>query len=123
MNVDVTILNAGEDAFGSEFYLHLPPTLSYINTDRDVTDSSILCFAPSAINGPSLRCEIGNPLPASKTVRLRVILQPNPGNDEKSISFLAETNSTNKEEPNKLSDNKKLLTLNFKADTSLLLSG
>lgn len=123
LKVDVLIFNAGEDAFGAEFYLHLPPTLSFINTDREVTNSSVLCFAPGDVNGPSLRCEIGNPLSAFKTIRLRVILQPNPGDEQKFISFWAETNCTNKERPDTLMDNKQNLNLNFKAETSLPISG
>ena len=121
--VDVTIYNGGEDAYGAEFYLDLPSTLAFINTERNVTNSSVICFPPGELNGPVLRCEIGNPLPASKTIRISIILKPNPGTDENFISFLAETNSTNKEESYNLNNNKKMLDLNFKANTSLFLIG
>ncbi|KAK4002779.1 hypothetical protein OUZ56_004581 [Daphnia magna] len=120
--IDVEIHNDGEDAFGADFYLHLPPVLSFINTDKEYTDQSILCFPPGEINGLALRCEVGNPLPAMKTARLRVILQPTPG-DDAFVSFLAETNSTNKEDDSTKSDNSKLLQLTFKAETKLALSG
>lgn len=116
------IQNDGEDAFGADFYLHLPPELGFINTDKEYTDQSVLCFPPGEINGLTLRCEVGNPLPAMKTARLRVILQPTPG-DEAFVSFLAETNSTNVEEESTLNDNNKMLELTFKAETKLALSG
>ena len=120
--IDVLVYNGGEDAFGAEFYLNLPPVLSYINTDKGYTDPSIECFPPGDVNGPVLRCEIGNPLVATKSARLRIVVQPNPG-DENEISFLAETNSTNKENANTLQDNQKMLNLRFKTDTKLVLAG
>lgn len=122
--IDASVFNAGEDAFGSEFYLHLPGrTLSFINTDSSGSDSLVQCFPPEDLNEPVLRCEIGNPLPAGKTARIRVILQPNPAEDINSVSFLAEANSTNKEETNHLADNKETLNLRFTADASLQLNG
>ena len=92
----MTIFNAGEDAFGADFYLDLPPVLSYINTDKEFTNSSVLCDPPGDTNGPFLRCEIGNPLSSNKMARLRVILEPKAG-DDNFVSFLAEINSTNSE--------------------------
>ncbi len=118
----MSVYNGGEDAFGAEFFLHLPIELSYINTDKGFTDPSIECFPPGDVNGPVLRCEIGNPLIANKSARLRIVVQPNPGQSD-SISFLAETNSTNKEDANTLQDNQKMLNLKFKTITSLVLSG
>ena len=91
--VDASIYNAGEDAFGSEFYLHLPGrSLGYVNTDSMGTQVPIQCFPPEDLNDPVLRCEIGNPLPSGKTSRIRVILQPNPDEEKNSVSFMAETN-------------------------------
>ncbi|XP_057364888.1 integrin alpha-PS2-like [Daphnia carinata] len=120
--IDVVIYNNGEDAFGADFYLHLPSSLGFINTDKEYTDQSVLCFPPGEINGLALRCEVGNPLPSNKTARLRVILRPTPG-DDAFVSFLAETNSTNAENDNTKNDNSELLKLTFKAETKLALRG
>ena len=123
--VDVAIFNAGEDAFESEFFLYLPPTLSFINTDRNKSNGSILCSPPDEDSDRLLRCDIGNPLPSLKSVFLRIYLQPVPDvtRPDRTISLTYEANSTNKEEPGKLSDNRQSLNLGLQVNTTLLLGG
>lgn len=118
----MTIYNAEEDAYRAEFYLDLPPVLSYINIDKDYTDSSVLCVPPDDKIGLFLRCEIGNPLRSKKTVRLRVVIEPRPG-DDNFVSILAKTNSTISELDSTMADNTKWLNLTFKAETKLALNG
>lgn len=123
--VDVNIYNAGEDAFGSEFLLHLPPTLSFINTDRNSSNFDILCWPPGEDSGPVLRCDIGNPLEQRQTAALRVLLQPVPDvtKPDRVISFHLQVSSIYKEEAAKAADNQKNLTLDLRVDTDLIIDG
>ena len=127
LELDVVIHNDGEDAFESHFYLQLPKTLDFINTERSVGNSSVLCSPPDDDDndGRVLICDVGNPLPAAKSVYLRVYLQPNPdvNSPRRSISFTMSTNSTNQEINGKDDDNAKTLDLPLAVQTNLLLGG
>lgn len=127
LEVDVVIHNGGEDAFESEFYLHLPRTLDFINTDRSMSSSSVLCSPPNYGDSEhrALICDIGNPLVAGQSVSLRVYLQPNPDVNQplRSISFAMNANSTNREIDGKEADNRQTIDLPLIVRTGLSLGG
>ena len=129
LEVDVVIHNDGEDAFESQFYLHLPKMLNFINTDRSTSSSSssVLCSPPDYEDDDHrvLICDIGNPLAARQSVSLRVYLQPNPNVNQlmRSIFFNMDTNSTNKEIDGKDDDNHKTIDLPLVVQTNLALGG
>lgn len=120
--MNVAIFNAGEEAYGVQFFLELPNVMKYVQTDQDYTDTSVSCSPPSDANGPVLVCDVGSSLPANKTAHLSIIIQPT-STYEKSLSLVAETNSTDTEKDETLSDNKQTITLTFIANTTLALSG
>ena len=120
--VDVAILNKNEDAYEAKFFLYLPPSLSFISTDRNYTNSSISCAPITQTASPHLLCELGNPLAANAAVYLRVVLQPVDIKD-KTVLLIAETNSTNKESDYTLQDNMATVTLNFWTQANLVLTG
>ena len=67
LEIEVTVLNAAEDAFEASVYLTLPEEVRFVRIDHDDKDSSpgVLCLSPSEESGqPTLGSEIGNPLAA-----------------------------------------------------------
>lgn len=127
LDVDVSIYNDGEDAFESQFYLHLPKMLDFINTDRSSSSSSVLCSPPNYEDDEHrvLICDIGNPLSTQQSVSFRVYLQPSPDVNQplQSISFTMDTNSTNSEIDGKDADNHKTIDLPLVVQTGLSLRG
>ena len=79
LEIQVSIFNAAEDAFESMLYLQLPQAVGFVNIERgEAADTSVLCSAPSEETGHVLRCDLGNPLPAFRTVTFRILLQVAP---------------------------------------------
>lgn len=120
--VDVSIHNAGEDAFASYFQLHMASMLSFINTERNGSDFSVQCSPPE---DDILRCSIGNPMPADSTVKLRIFLQPVPDvtSNNRDVHFQLDAFSVNKEEPSKSLDNRRNVSLSFYVETDLFVDG
>ena len=118
--VEVSIYNAGEDAFASYFQLHMVSALSFINTERNGSDFSVQCWPPEE---DILRCSIGNPMPADSTVKLRIFLQPVPDttDNNRDVEFQLETFSVNKEEPSTSFDNYAKVSLSFQVETDLFV--
>lgn len=100
LSFDVLVKNHGEDAFEAGFYMTVPENLNYkkvsqIGVFRDVT---ITCTAPSIQTNNTLKCDIGNPLPAGKLINFRVIFDPaNKTGLAPAYEFYMEANSTNVE--------------------------
>ena len=79
LEIQVSIFNAAEDAFESMLSLQLPQAVGFVNIERgEAADTSVLCSAPSEETGHVLRCDLGNPLPAFRTVTFRILLQVAP---------------------------------------------
>lgn len=64
---DVMIPNYGEDAFEASFFMVFPKGLNFRKVDY-ARDSPITCTAPSASTNMTLKCDLGNPLSAGKSV-------------------------------------------------------
>ena len=140
LEIEVSVLNAAEDAFEATVYLHLPPQVSFVKIDRaEESDTiSILCSPPVDDTGRVLRCDIGNPLPAFRTAVFGIHLQPsssliggsndNGNGDTKSkttssLDFLLEVNSTNPEEASQMFDNRLEISLPIRVQTDLFIGG
>lgn len=140
LEIEVTVLNAAEDAFEAAVYLTLPEEVRFVRVDRDERESGpgALCSSPSDESGvPVLRCEIGNPLAAFRTSIFTIVLQPSArlarenaataiasGLKAKStLDFLLEVNSTNPEENSQLFDNRMEISLPIRVETDLSIRG
>lgn len=103
LTVEVLISNFGEDAFEANFFMNIPQGLDYKSTKRigESRDTSYICTAPSLATNNTLKCDIGNPLPAGKSVNFKVFMEPSKRGGKASIvpfyDFYMETNSTNEE--------------------------
>ena len=137
LEIQVTVLNAAEDAFEAAVYLTLPEEVRFVRVDRDES-SAVLCSSPSEDSGqPVLRCEIGNPLAAYKTVVFTIVLQPSARlarenaaiaiasglKAKSSLDFFLEVNSTNAEESSQLFDNRLEISLPIRVETDLSIRG
>ncbi|XP_070507183.1 integrin alpha-PS2 isoform X2 [Chironomus tepperi] len=124
LTVDVLVSNFGEDAFESTFFMTVPQGLDFKSTKKlgESRDTSFICTAPSAMTNYTLRCDIGNPLPAKKSVNFKVILEPSrKAGLSPYYEFYMEANSTNEEAEGGQSDNvyRKQVSISVESDLSI----
>lgn len=124
LNVDVTVNNHGEDAFEACFYMKVPQGLDFKSTKRigDKSDSSFICTAPNPSTNFTLKCDIGNPLPAGKSVKFKAIFEPSrKAGITPFYDFEMEANSTNEEVEGGRFDNyyKKSVSISVESDLSI----
>lgn len=128
LTLDVKISNLGEDAFEASFFLNIPPGVDYKSTKRigESRDVSYICTAPSAATNNTLKCDIGNPLPAGKSVHFNVFMEPS-RRGKFSIApiyeFYMEANSTNEEAEGGRYDNVKVTNISIFVESDLSISG
>ncbi|KAJ8683507.1 hypothetical protein QAD02_019299 [Eretmocerus hayati] len=126
LNLDVSIRNAGEDAFEATFYLQLPPGIDYVKKENDKGSNEVIvqCSPPKTSNNNTLRCDVGNPLPGGKIVTFKIVLQPITSDGMKpSYDFNMKVNSTNTEQSYTIRDNEINLSVPVWVETSILVEG
>jgi len=124
--IDVEVANKGEDSYESMLYMTVPQGISYVGFDKIGKDIPILCSAPSPSTNNTLKCDIGNPLPAYGTAKFKVIFQhlPRYGSELKSsYDFYVTVNSTNPEEIYHQGDNVKPISLPIRVQTDIKVTG
>ena len=127
LTVEVLISNHGEDAFEASFFMNIPQGLNYKSTKRvgESRDTSYICTAPSVQTNNTLKCDIGNPLPAGKFVNFKVFMEPSKKGGRETIApfydFYMEANSTNEEAEGGRFDNvlKKSIAISLESDLSI----
>lgn len=72
MAFDVAIANYGEDAFEASFFMVFPEGLDLRKVDD--RDSHISCTPPKPETNMTLKCDLGNPLAAGKTVSINRVM-------------------------------------------------
>lgn len=68
--LDVIIRNEGEDAFESSFYIDIPPGIHFNKVTEERTEVRISCSKLLGTVNNTIHCEIGNPLPGHRIVRV-----------------------------------------------------
>ena len=116
--VKFTVRNNKEGAFESTFNLDLPDNLLFRESN------GVPCSTPTEENGPSVKCDIGNPLESGLEVEFTVFLEPrlNIMSQSASVSFSCEATSKNQEINTTLHDNRAALELQLAANTYLTLN-
>uniref|UniRef100_A0A1I8M8Q7 Uncharacterized protein n=1 Tax=Musca domestica TaxID=7370 RepID=A0A1I8M8Q7_MUSDO len=126
LTIDVFISNNNEDAFEAAFYLVMPKDLDYVKLEKiaDTNDATITCTAPSQDNNYTLKCDIGNPLPAQKVANFRVYMMPSVKRGmSPSYEFYMEANSTNPETDGSTLDNIITKSISIWVETDLAIDG
>jgi len=126
LTVDVLVSNYGEDAFESNFYMTVPQGLDFKSTKKlgESHETSFICTAPNEKTNYTLRCDIGNPLPAKKSVNFKVILEPSKrAGLSPYYEFYMEANSTNEEAEGGQSDNVYRKQVSISVESDLSISG
>lgn len=124
--VEVIVMNHGEDAFESNFFMTIPPGLNYKRVDKkgDLRDTTITCTAPNRDNNNVLKCDLGNPFPGGKVAKFNVILNPaQKAGMAPSYDFYMEANSTNAEREGSGLDNIYKKTISIWVETDLVIKG
>ncbi|XP_025836181.1 integrin alpha-PS2 isoform X1 [Agrilus planipennis] len=118
----VIVQNDGEDSFESSFEIQLPAGVDYIKVVEYEKDK-VRIFCSLAPNN-TVKCDIGNPLPAHRNAKFRIILQPyHTEGMNATYDFYMSVNSTNPEESYTLEDNKHFLSIPIWVDSKLALDG
>lgn len=127
LEIEVKVINMGEDSFETMYNLKIPPGLHYTKIERlddNEQEIPVLCSAPSAQNNNTLKCDIGNPLPRNKQLHYKVVLEPfYKENLKKQYEFLTEINSTNPENASSLEDNVKRFNVPISIKTDISIMG
>lgn len=131
LELDVIVRNAGEDAFESMLYVSTPPDVNYVNIDRSKLDFPVSCtpkvMSAAEIEASSVNhliCDIGNPLPANKTLEFKVILEPSRViSSTRDLVFTMIVNSTNVEKNETLFNNMFEIDLPVRVEVSLAVTG
>jgi Integrin alpha len=81
VSIEVLVTNQGEDAFDASFIMNVPAGLQFKGTRRasEAGRTTYSCAAPTSRTNATLRCDIGNPLPAGESVNFKIVLEPTRG--------------------------------------------
>ncbi|KAG8178041.1 hypothetical protein JTE90_022924 [Oedothorax gibbosus] len=126
LELDMTIRNGGEDAFESMLYVSMPLDVNYVNIDRTKLDFPVSCSGahPETAGENVLKCDIGNPLPANKTLNFRILLEPSRVVSSTSdLVFSMVVNSTNAEKNETLHNNVYEIELPVRVEVALAVTG
>lgn len=120
LEFDVTVSNSGEDSFETTFEMKYPRGI-FFNKIGSKSDETILC---SPRENQTLKCDIGNPLPAGKIAQFSILLQPSYEDGmPQSYEFELSVNSTNPEDISTIGDNQKHVSIGIWIDSTIELSG
>ncbi|XP_017775608.1 PREDICTED: integrin alpha-PS2-like, partial [Nicrophorus vespilloides] len=122
LQFDIIVQNEGEDSFESTFDLSMPAGVDFNKIIQyDKNEVRFLC---SPMENNTIRCDIGNPLPAGKIARFTIQVTPNHKEGMSSIyEFSMAVNSTNPEDPLTVSDNQKKIHIPIWVNSKLELGG
>lgn len=128
LEFDVKVLNLGEDAFESSFFMTVPKGMTFRKAIPigEKSETQVTCTPPSAATNDTLKCEIGNPLLSNKAVNFRVILLPTSFrelDDSVKYEFFMNVNSTNPELDGTDFDNMYKKTVGISVATNLTVKG
>nr|XP_042901846.1 integrin alpha-PS2 [Parasteatoda tepidariorum] len=126
LELDMTIRNGGEDAFESMLHVTMPLDVNYVNIERSKLDFPIGCSGaqPDITGENKLKCDIGNPLPANKTLNFKILLEPSRVVSSTSdLVFTMTVNSTNPEKNDTLFNNVYEIELPVRVEVALAVRG
>lgn len=126
LQLDITVKNAGEDAFESMLYLFMPLDINYVNINKSKLDFPIICRGaqPEKTGMNVLICDIGNPLPANKRINFGVILEPSSiVSAAPDFTFITKVNSSNPEEEKDMENNEVVIGLPIRVEVNMTLNG
>ncbi|GIY23455.1 integrin alpha-PS2 [Caerostris darwini] len=128
LELNVILINAGEDAFESMLYANLPIDVDYVNIGKvRPMDIPVSCTGneDDLINEDrQLICDVGNPLPANTTLSFKILLAPSKYlSASHDLEFLFEVNSTNAERNSTLGDNAAKIRLPVRVEVNITIHG
>ncbi|XP_033113687.1 integrin alpha-8-like, partial [Anneissia japonica] len=121
--INVTVENKGDKAFSAVLRSDLPLGLGLIGTRRsDTTDIFIDCRHEES--NSLLECDIGNPLPARKTINFMLSLSVDDlKGDSETLSFELEVDSLNQENQTTLNNNVANIAVQVQVSATIELKG
>ena len=119
LQIDVSLVNGGEDAFDTNLYLTLPVQVDFIRVESASSSYKISCLESDELldddESVLMSCQIGNPLQAKRSAVFSLVLQPNAARmnedfadgSKDSLHFTIHVNSSSPESNATLGDNRK----------------
>ncbi|KAG8190225.1 hypothetical protein JTE90_011946 [Oedothorax gibbosus] len=127
LELNVILINAGEDAFESMLYVSMPVDVDYVNIAKvRPLDIPVSCTAieDESSEVKRLVCDVGNPLPGSTTLTFKILLASSKSlSASHDLEFYFEANSTNKERKTTLGDNTATIQLPVRVEVNVTIHG
>ncbi|XP_054706716.1 integrin alpha-PS2-like [Uloborus diversus] len=127
LELQVVLMNEGEDAFESMLYVSLPIDVDYVNIGKvKASDIALSCTGSETVSEyyKRLICDVGNPLPANTTVTFKILLAPSKSlSATRDLQFEFEVNSTNDELDETKLDNRALIELPVRVEVNVTIHG
>ncbi|XP_075226885.1 integrin alpha-PS2-like isoform X2 [Lycorma delicatula] len=129
INIDIQVKNHGDDGYEAILSMLVPRGLNYVDTKsyQSEKDGQVECFLQNPSNDSVFWfCNIGNPLPAGKSVHLNVEFQPvfvYEYNMEPQYTFFITVNSTNPKNNTSVLNDSDKISVAISAEADILLTG
>ncbi|KFM62845.1 Integrin alpha-PS2, partial [Stegodyphus mimosarum] len=127
LELNVILINAGEDAFESMLYVTMPIDVDYVNIGKvKPMDIPVSCTGNEIGNDDEKRliCDVGNPLPANTTLSFKILLAPSKSlSASHDLQFFFEANSTNAEVDKTMYDNQAMIELPVRVEVNITIHG
>ncbi|XP_066258052.1 integrin alpha-PS2 [Euwallacea similis] len=120
LEFDIIVSNLGEDSFETTLDLVYPEGIYYKKAEVKEDMQGILC---SHLENRTISCDIGNPLPARKIAKFRMIFVPYDKQGSPTYEFDVTVNSTNPELNETILDNYSHVSIEIWVDSALDVSG
>jgi hypothetical protein len=124
LDLQVTVINRGEDAFEAVVRVFIPSDVDYINVININAQNPVDCVQPDTSIDGDIVCDIGNPLPANHTVIFTVRTSASKASGiQPSLQFTVSANSSNEENSSTTVNNVAIVNIPVKAVVSITLTG
>lgn len=126
LELDLSVENAGEDAFETMLYLQMPIDINYVKINKSKMAFPIICTGaqPDKTGRNELICDIGNPMPAGRKIEFGVILEPSSiSSAAPDFTFITTVNSSNPEDDATVETNKVVNGIPIRVEVNMTLNG
>lgn len=126
LELNIILVNAGEDAFESMLYMNMPLDVDYVNLGRvRPTDIPVSCGTETVEEEEKkLICDVGNPLPANTTLTFKILFAPSKSlSASRDLKFILDVNSTNAERIETIYDNNMIIELPVRVEVNITIHG
>ncbi|XP_015914570.1 integrin alpha-PS2 [Parasteatoda tepidariorum] len=127
LEMNVIIINAGEDAFETMLYATIPVAVNFVKIEKiKPLDTFVGCSMLEMTDEDhnEIACDLGNPMPANSTLAFKILLAPSKSlSARQDLKFTVKVNSTNAELIETLYDNLREFNLPVRVEVNVTIHG